>query len=165
MKRTPYVKSELRLVESLDGICDRLLEYNLHKEHSDSRRFSRGMSQTFKTLHGLVDRGVKVDLGIPQELWDKPSAEVSNLKVQCEMLLEKYEDDIENWYWNNGKDLMDYLCVKRVLKGEDANCLVEERVDENKPDDSEKEEINKISQKDDEGFCDSEQDVCDQKPQ
>ena len=102
-----------------------MLDYNLHKEYTDSRRFQKGMSQTFKTLHGLVDRGVKVDLGIPEALWDKPSAEVSNLKVKCELLLEKHEDDIEHWYWNeDDKDLLDYLCVEKVLK-DDQQCLNE----------------------------------------
>ena len=28
------------------------------------------------------DKGVKVDLGIPYELWDKPSAEITNMKTQ-----------------------------------------------------------------------------------
>ena len=46
--------SELRLIESLENVCNRILEYNIHKERSDSSRFSKGMSQTFKTLHGLV---------------------------------------------------------------------------------------------------------------
>ncbi|XP_075231730.1 protein canopy homolog 3-like [Lycorma delicatula] len=53
-KRKEYKKFELRLVESLDGVCDRILKYNIHKERTDSTRFSKGMSQTFKTLHGLV---------------------------------------------------------------------------------------------------------------
>ena len=30
-KKTLYVKSELRLIETLDGICDRVLQYNIHK--------------------------------------------------------------------------------------------------------------------------------------
>ncbi len=77
-----YLNSELRLVESLDGICDALLKYNVHKERKDSTRFAKGMSTTFQTLHGLVDKGVKVDLGIPYELWDKPSAEVTHMKTQ-----------------------------------------------------------------------------------
>lgn len=68
-KRTAYKKSELRLLESLENVCDRILEYNIHKERKDSTRFAKGMSQTFKTLHGLVDKGVKVELGIPYELW------------------------------------------------------------------------------------------------
>ena len=29
--KTKYVKSELRLIETMDGICDRILEYKLHK--------------------------------------------------------------------------------------------------------------------------------------
>lgn len=28
------------------------------------------------------DKGVKVELGIPEDLWDKPSAEVTHLKMQ-----------------------------------------------------------------------------------
>lgn len=68
----------------MDNICEVMLQYNLHKERKDSTRFAKGMSTTFQTLHGLVDKGVKVDLGIPYDLWDKPSAEVSQLKIQVE---------------------------------------------------------------------------------
>lgn len=82
---------ELRLVESLDGICDRLLGYSIHKERKDSTRFAKGMSTTFKVLHGLVDKGVKVDLGMPEELWDKPSAEITHLKTQVYKLKIKCE--------------------------------------------------------------------------
>lgn len=81
-KKKEYKKSELRLIESLDGVCNRILEYNIHKERDDSTRFAKGMSQTFQTLHGLVDKGVKVELGIPYELWDSPSAEITKLKTQ-----------------------------------------------------------------------------------
>lgn len=80
----------MRLVESLEGICESMLQYNVHKERTDSTRFAKGMSTTFKTLHGLVDKGVKVDLGIPLELWDKPSAEVTNMKTQvsqCDLFI------------------------------------------------------------------------------
>ena len=34
------------------------------------------------TLKNLVHKGVKVDLGLPYELWDEPSVEVSDLKKQ-----------------------------------------------------------------------------------
>lgn len=87
-KKKEYKKSELRLVESLEGVCDRILNYNIHKERTDSTRFAKGMSQTFQTLHGLVDKGVKVELGIPYELWDKPSAEITNMKVQVMYFLQ-----------------------------------------------------------------------------
>ncbi|XP_046393745.1 protein canopy 4 [Ischnura elegans] len=126
-KRTKYEKSELRLVESLDGVCERILEYNIHKERGDSTRFAKGMSQTFKTLHGLVDKGVKVELGIPLELWDKPSVEITNMKSQCEKLIEDYESDIEDWYFHHQGEssLTTYLCTNRALKDYTDKCLDE----------------------------------------
>lgn len=115
------------MIESIENVCDRVLEYNIHKERKDSTRFAKGMSQTFETLHGLVDKGVKVELGIPLELWDKPSAEVTELKTQCETLLERYEPDIEEWYFNRQDDgpLIDFLCRDRVLTKNDSECLNE----------------------------------------
>ena len=82
IKKIPYRKSEIRLMEVMDSACDNILQYNLHKERKDSTRFAKGMSQTFQTLHGLVDKGVKVELGIPYDLWDRPGAEVEHLKKQ-----------------------------------------------------------------------------------
>ncbi|XKL69119.1 hypothetical protein PGB90_006888 [Kerria lacca] len=126
-KKKEYRKSELRLVESLDGVCEKILEYNIHKERQDSTRFAKGMSQTFQTLHGLVDKGVKVELGIPYELWDKPSVEITNMKTQCENLIETHESDIEEWYFNyqNKVSLTSYLCSERALKNLDDSCLHE----------------------------------------
>lgn len=127
-KRTEYRRSELRFIESLENICDRVLEYNVHKERTDSTRFAKGMSQTFQTLHNLVDKGVKVDLGIPEELWDKPSAEITRLKSQCETLLEDYEETIEDWYYKHQETmpLINYLCVEKALKGKNHECLFEQ---------------------------------------
>lgn len=141
-KRKEYKKSELRLIESLENICDRVLEYNLHKERKGSTRFAKGMSQTFQTLHGLVNKGVKVDLGMPYELWDSPPAEVSRLKTQCESLIEQHEGDVEEWYYNaqeDGVPLIKYLCEDRILSKEDSSCLYEtiEADEKNKNDDEE----------------------------
>lgn len=126
-KKKDYKKSELRLLESLENVCDRILEYNIHKERTDSTRFAKGMSQTFSTLHKLVEKGVKVELGIPYELWDKPSVEITTLKSQCEDLLENHESDIENWYHNHQDKvpLIKYLCLERALEGENDSCLYE----------------------------------------
>ncbi|XP_068149896.1 protein canopy homolog 4 [Drosophila tropicalis] len=127
-KRTEYRRSELRLLESLENVCERVLAYNLHKERSDSTRFAKGMSQTFQTLHGLVDKGVKVDLGIPYELWDKPPVEVTQMKTQCENMLEEYEDTISDWYFQlqENKSLQQHLCEDNVLKVEaERQCLKE----------------------------------------
>ena len=125
-KKTKYVTSELRLIETMDGICDRILEYNIHKERKDSTRFAKGQSETFSTLEGLVAKGVKVDIGIPHELWNKPSAEVTQLKTQCETMIERHEEDIEDWYFNlqDKFTFTEYVCEKKALKGE-GSCLVE----------------------------------------
>jgi len=78
-KRIPYKYSELRLTEALHEphICENILNYNVHAEREGSLRYAKGQSETMSTLHGLVNKGVKVELGIPYDLWDKPSAEVS----------------------------------------------------------------------------------------
>ncbi|XP_066481123.1 protein canopy homolog 3 [Tiliqua scincoides] len=121
-----YTKSDLRLIEVTDNICKRLLEYNLHKERSGSNRFAKGMSETFETLHNLVHKGVKVVMDIPYELWNETSAEVADLKKQCEVLVEEYEDVIEDWYRNHQEDdISQFLCANHVLKGKDTSCLAE----------------------------------------
>ena len=126
-KRKEYKKSETRLIESTDDVCEEVLKYNIHKERGDSTRFAKGMSETFQTLHGLVNKGVKVELGIPLELWDKPSAEVTQLKSQCETLLERHEPIIEEWYFHKQEEgpLIDFLCRDRVLAKKDSDCLYE----------------------------------------
>ncbi|CAG9804030.1 unnamed protein product [Chironomus riparius] len=148
-RKKEYKKSETRLIESMENVCERILEYNIHKERKDSTRFAKGMSETFQTLHGLVNKGVKVELGIPFELWDKPSAEVTQLKTQCEMLVERHENDIEDWYFKFQSEgpLIDYLCRDRVLAKKDAECLYEvlkpkekRNAEEQKTDDETKEE-------------------------
>ena len=43
-------------------------------------RFAKGTSETRKTIEDLRNKGVKVDLGIPDTLWNEPSAPVQALK-------------------------------------------------------------------------------------
>ncbi|XP_053199769.1 protein canopy homolog 3 [Scomber japonicus] len=122
-----YVKSDLRFIEVVENVCQRLLEYNLHKERTGSNRFAKGMSETFSTLHGLVNKGVNVVMDIPFELWNETSAEVADLKKQCDVLVEQYEEVIEDWYkGSQEEDLTTYLCDKHVLKGQDKACLSED---------------------------------------
>uniref|UniRef100_A0A8B9UGC7 Protein canopy homolog 3 n=1 Tax=Anas zonorhyncha TaxID=75864 RepID=A0A8B9UGC7_9AVES len=121
-----YTQSDIRLIEVTENICKRLLDYNLHKERSGSNRFAKGMSETFETLHNLVHKGVKVVMDIPYELWNETSAEVADLKKQCDVLVEEYEDVIEDWYRHHQtEDLSQFLCADHVLKGKDASCLAE----------------------------------------
>lgn len=121
-----YVKSDIRFIEVVENVCQRLMEYNLHKERTGSNRFAKGMSETFSTLHGLVNKGVKVVMDIPYELWNETSAEVADLKKQCDVMVEQYEEVIEDWYkGHQEEDLTTYLCEKHVLKGQDTACLNE----------------------------------------
>ncbi|XP_059557626.1 protein canopy homolog 3 isoform X1 [Myotis daubentonii] len=122
-----YAKSDLRLIEVTETICKRLLDYSLHKERTGSNRFAKGMSETFETLHNLVHKGVKVVMDIPYELWNETSAEVADLKKQCDVLVEEFEEVIEDWYRNHQEqDLTQFLCANHVLKGKDTSCLAEQ---------------------------------------
>ncbi len=78
-------------------------------------------------LFPFSNKGVKVDLGIPFEMWDKPSAEVTHLKTQCDDMMEKYESEIEDWYNRRQGNipLEEYLCQNIVLKNKDFSCLFE----------------------------------------
>ncbi|KAI4894614.1 hypothetical protein NFI96_007193 [Prochilodus magdalenae] len=121
-----YVKSDIRFIEVIESVCSRILQYNLHKERDGSNRFAKGMSETFSTLHNLVHKGVKVVMDIPYELWNETSAEVADLKKQCDVMIEQYEEVIEDWYkGTQEEDLTTYLCEKHVLKGQDMSCLKE----------------------------------------
>ena len=44
-------------------------------------------------------------------------------------MVEDYEDDIENWYYNEqGADLMQYLCADRILKKHDqSQCCFKDK--------------------------------------
>ena len=75
---------------------------------------------------------LQVDIGIPHELWDKPSAEVrwregggdifrklnqqvTQLKTQCETLLEKHEEDIEDWYFEKQDEVKSSIALVSLL--------------------------------------------------
>ncbi|KAK1338389.1 hypothetical protein QTO34_001505 [Cnephaeus nilssonii] len=117
-------RKDLRLIEVTETICKRLLDYSLHKERTGSNRFAKGMSETFETLHNLVHKGVKVVMDIPYELWNETSAEVADLKKQCDVLVEEFEEVIEDWYRNHQEeDLTQFLCANHVLKGKDTRWV------------------------------------------
>nr|XP_005314767.2 protein canopy homolog 4 [Chrysemys picta bellii] len=78
------------------------------------------------TLKNLVNKGVKVDLGIPLELWDEPSVEVTQLKQQCETMLEQFEAVLEDWYFHHQETaLAAFLCEGHVLAPGEKGCLSE----------------------------------------
>ncbi|XP_056156621.1 protein canopy 4 [Lampris incognitus] len=125
-RKIKYNTSETRLTEAVDNICEGILQYNVHAERPGSLRYAKGTSQTMATLKNLVNKGVKVELGLPFELWDEPSVEVSDMKKQCETMLEQYEDIVEDWYFHHqDKRLESFLCESHVLKMSEQECLKE----------------------------------------
>ncbi|XP_028911372.1 protein canopy homolog 4 [Ornithorhynchus anatinus] len=140
-RRVPYSTSETRLEEALDHLCDRILDYKVHAERKGSLRYAKGQSETMTTLKNLVQRGVKVDLGIPPELWDEPSVEVTHLKQQCETMLERFEDVVEDWYFRHqGEPLQAFLCEGHVLKEGETACLQETWTGKDEEEEGEEEE-------------------------
>ncbi|VDM95903.1 unnamed protein product [Thelazia callipaeda] len=118
------VEKEVEFVEALETICDRMLLYKLHKEKMGISRFAKEESSTMKAINELRDRGVKVELGMPYEMWNTPSVEIVTLKQNCETLREQYEDVIEEWYRNVDRPLLEeYLCKERVLNETENGCL------------------------------------------
>ncbi|XP_053199409.1 protein canopy 4 [Scomber japonicus] len=125
-KKIKYNTSETRLTEAVDNICERILQYSVHAERPGSLRYAKGTSQTMETLKSLVHKGVKVDLGMPYELWDEPSVEVSDMKKQCETMLEAYEEIVEDWYFHHqDQRLENFLCKSHVLNTSERECLKE----------------------------------------
>ena len=61
-----------------------------------------------------------MELGIPYELWDKPSAEVTIMQRQCYKMVEDFEEDIEEWYYHHQDlDISKYICKDRILPKND----------------------------------------------
>uniref|UniRef100_A0A673M2Z0 Protein canopy 4-like n=1 Tax=Sinocyclocheilus rhinocerous TaxID=307959 RepID=A0A673M2Z0_9TELE len=110
-RKIKYNTSETQLTEAMDNVCERILQYKIHAERPGSLRYAKGTSQTMNTLKNLMDKGVKVELGIPYELWDEPSVEVADLKRQCESMLEEYEEVVENWNFHHQDERFDrFFC-------------------------------------------------------
>lgn len=148
VKTIDFQRSESRLVEVLEQVCGDIEKYQIHAEHKRGvMRYRKHISETMATLNGLRMKGVKVELGIPLDLWNATSAETSKLKRQCDRLLEEAEEAIEEWYWADGlkANILDYLCRERLnIDDADKGCLDEfpewdpnkqpaRRIDEEKP--------------------------------
>lgn len=85
------------------------------------------MLEIFEILYNLVYKGVKVVMDIFYELWNEIFVEVVDFKKQCDVLVEEFEEVIEDWYRNyQEEDLIEFFCVNYVLKGKDISCLVEQ---------------------------------------
>ncbi|THD27878.1 Ctg4a [Fasciola hepatica] len=83
-RKIKYDRSELRFIEvfSEPPLCNRMLNYKLHKERKGCSRFDKTVPETQKSLSSLAEKGVKVILDFPLEMWDKPAVEVVSLVKQ-----------------------------------------------------------------------------------
>uniref|UniRef100_A0A8C5GT20 Canopy FGF signaling regulator 4 n=1 Tax=Gouania willdenowi TaxID=441366 RepID=A0A8C5GT20_GOUWI len=124
LERTGWSKEVLELgevetclTEAVDNICERILQYSVQAWKSTLRQGqSTGTSQTMTTLKNL--------------LWDQPSAEVTDMKKQCETMLEQYEDVVEDWYFHHqDQRLENFLCEKHILKTSEQGDKYKERAD------------------------------------
>ncbi|KAI4808518.1 hypothetical protein KUCAC02_000575 [Chaenocephalus aceratus] len=118
-RKIKYYTSETRLTEALDNICERVLQYNVHAERPGSLRYAKEASQDHDDSEEPGPTRGQVDLGLPFELWDEPS-------VECETMLEQYEEVVEDWYFNHQeKRLESFLCQNQVLKTSEQECIKE----------------------------------------
>jgi len=123
LKRAPKSSSkvdlEATLIDEIDQVCDRMLTYRLHKDKEGLARFSKEFSPTSQIIKDLKARGVDVKMDVPDELLDQPSLESGQLKMDCEWLIEKFEDEIQRWFFKRRHDtsLRHYLCESRYSIG------------------------------------------------
>ncbi|CAD6187322.1 unnamed protein product [Caenorhabditis auriculariae] len=100
-----YSKTSSNFIDAVDGFCNVMNQYKIHKEKKGVERFSKEQSKTLNTIKELKERGVQVELGMPFEMFEQPSAEITQIKQGCEGMLEQYEDQLENWFLRSGKDI------------------------------------------------------------
>ncbi|KAG5446015.1 Protein canopy 4 [Clonorchis sinensis] len=128
-KSIKYDKSELRFYNVFQEppICNRMLQYKLHKERTGCGRFHKDTPETLRSLRELVQRGVDVKLDVPLEMWDQPSVEITSLFKQCANMLSNHEEAIEEWFFSlqGERDLLQYLCGEKILKDHEKDCLSE----------------------------------------
>uniref|UniRef100_A0A0K0DXX2 DUF3456 domain-containing protein n=2 Tax=Strongyloides stercoralis TaxID=6248 RepID=A0A0K0DXX2_STRER len=88
-------KAEELFLELSENVCQNMLSYRLDPTRdSGIERFFKGTPEALRQLKELRDKGVKITMDVPEDLWDKPGVESSLLKQHCENILEEFEDII-----------------------------------------------------------------------
>ncbi|CAI4223677.1 unnamed protein product [Auanema sp. JU1783] len=121
-----HTKSESEVLDMIQNICDSMFSYKIHKEKKGVGRFSKEESETMQVLKKLRSQGVKVDLGLPEDMWDAVGVEVQLLKQRCELIIAEYEDEIVEWFLSDRNiSFEDFLCRQRFLEDRraDMSCL------------------------------------------
>ncbi|CAB4025462.1 Hypothetical predicted protein [Paramuricea clavata] len=111
----------------MENVCDQMKSYV-----SRARRkfpYIKGVKSHFREgLDNLVENSaVKLNIETPpDDLMDDSTKEIIRLKFKCVYMLEEYEEDITEWYFQyREQNLLDWLCKLRVLNNEDQGCLGE----------------------------------------
>jgi len=123
-KNIHYQKSELRLMDVLDDLCERMKLYRA-RAGPEFPYIKGAKSQLREVMDDLNKRSkVKLNYELPDDVVEDYTYEMGRLKFKCIHLLENYEDDITQWYFGDQKEsLMDWLCVERVLNENEQDCL------------------------------------------
>uniref|UniRef100_A0AC34RJQ0 Mediator of RNA polymerase II transcription subunit 31 n=1 Tax=Panagrolaimus sp. JU765 TaxID=591449 RepID=A0AC34RJQ0_9BILA len=119
--------TQIWLIETIENVCKEMLQFRIHKDKSGINRFSPEIPKTIQTLKNLRAKGVTVELGISEDLWDMPPVESDLLMKDCEMIIEDFENEIEMWFWSFLKDkttpdLSIALCQGRFADEVDQTC-------------------------------------------
>ncbi|KAM7448545.1 Protein canopy 3 [Porites harrisoni] len=123
-KNIHYEKSELRLMDVLDDLCDRMKLYSA-RAGPEFPYIKGAKSQLREVMDDLTKRSkVKLNYELPDDVIEDYTYEIGRLKFKCVHMLEIHEEDITQWYFGDQKEnLLDWLCVERVLDENEQDCL------------------------------------------
>lgn len=123
-KNIHYEKSELRLMDVLDNLCERIKLYRARA--GPEFPYIKGAKSQFREVMDDLNKRSKVKLNyeMPDDVVEDYTYEMGRLKFKCIHLLEQHEDDLTQWYFSDQKEnLLDWLCVERVLDENERDCL------------------------------------------
>uniref|UniRef100_A0AC35UGJ2 DUF3456 domain-containing protein n=1 Tax=Rhabditophanes sp. KR3021 TaxID=114890 RepID=A0AC35UGJ2_9BILA len=106
-------KAEQVVMDVGERVCAIMIKYRIDSSKQDLNRFVKGTTDAMLQLKSMRDKGVKINLEIPEELWDAPGIESSQLKLYCESILEEFEEAFIGSIYNN-KDLKKEICVDKL---------------------------------------------------
>ena len=83
----------VRLMYPMGEVCNSLLEYQFDGSRRDVHRFSR--TATLSTKLSDLSRA----FSIGKAAYTSSPPEITDLKAKCDLLIEKHQKDIEDWYF------------------------------------------------------------------
>ncbi|XP_053560944.1 protein canopy homolog 2 isoform X2 [Bombina bombina] len=97
----PYARTEAHLMEVLELVCEKMLEYGEKTEPVTHRKsYERILSRDGKKMDAS---GINFDKEV-----------MSNLKFTCERIVEEYEDELIEFFSHETENVKDKLCSKRT---------------------------------------------------